>query len=374
MVLENSSASPPKEESFDSVPSSDNDPYAASENDQRQREVYNADYRHFRPMPILGSVFGYNEKAYAQVLGSRIAAAHNLLERRVTQEEIEALSFHTGKHFTILSYGSPLGIAGGLYRAYITAATFRFPFFQPNPEKFNANTFPTPRTLFVGSYARSVMTVGEMSDPRLKELTKKMREHVAQQYGRQLPSPAGIPRPPMKPGQYPQQSPNMAQDDTGPTGGMANYEEPAQEQTWGSPQTGRWKSRPQPQQPSSEQEQKPFDLFDDDASPTSGLGMQSDMSSSSQSSSSGGSAWEKIRRGQKPVQKQNTSGGWSRLQDNTQKEQREGSTMGDSFTFSKTEEERSLAQVEAQKEFDARVERERRGGDFSSGNGDQRRW
>lgn len=48
--------------------------------------------------------------------------------------------------------------------------------------------------------------------------------------------------------------------------------------------------------------------------------------------------------------------------------------MGDSFTFSKTEEERNLAQIEAQKEFDARVEKERRGGDFSSGNGDQKRW
>jgi len=403
MVLENSSAAPPKEEPFDSVPASDSDPYAAAGNDPTER--YTVEATNFYPMPIFGSLFGYNEKIYAQVLGARIAAANNTLKRRVTPDELKALSQHTGKQITILSYGSPIGIAGGLYRAYTTASTFRFPFYQPNPEKFNATTFPTPRNailkgsratimwhilrynayvfigktvanLFFGSYAASVTAVGELSDPRLKELTKAMREHASERSGRQLPSPAGIPRPPMKPGQYPSQSQNTAQDNASPTGGMANYEEPAttqswpQEQTRGNPQMERWKSQPQPQQAPSQQEEKPFDMFGDDASPTGGQGMQADMSSSTQSS---GSAWEKIRRGQKPEPKQKTSG-WSRLQNNTQKEQREGSTMGDSFTFSKTEEERSLAQMEAQKEFDARVEKERRGGDFSSGSGDQRRW
>jgi hypothetical protein len=396
MVLENSSAAPPKEESFDSAPASDSDPYATPA--INPNESYSVDPKNFHPMPIFGTMFGYNEKIYAQVLGTRIAAAHNTLKRRVTPEELKALSEHTGKQISILSYGSPIGIAAGSYRAYSTASTFRFPFYQPNPEKFNATTFPTPKNailkgsratimwhilrsnayvfigktvanLFFGSYAASVTAVGELSDPRLKELTKAMREHASERSGRQLPSPAGIPRPPMRPGQYPQQSQTPAQDNASPTGGMANYEEPAtaqgwpQEQTRANPQMERWKSQPQ-------QEEKPFDMFGDDASPTGGQGMQSDMSSSSQST---GSAWEKIRRGQKPEPKQNTSG-WSRLQNNTQKEQREGSTMGDSFTFSKTEEERSLAQMEAQKEFDARVEKERRGGDFSGGSGDQRRW
>ncbi|PQE17623.1 endo-13 -beta glucanase protein [Rutstroemia sp. NJR-2017a BVV2] len=405
MVLENSSAALPKEESFDSVPASDSDPYAAAGMDPG--ETYTVNPTNFHPMPIFGPMLGYNEKVYAQVLGARIASANNMLKRRVTPEEMTALSQHTGKQLTIVSYSTPLGIAGGLYRAYSTASTFRFPFYQPNPETFNATTFPTTRNamfrgsratimwhllrynayviigkmvsnLFFGSYAASVTAVGEISDPRLKDLVKAMKEHSSERSGRQLPSPAGIPRPPMRPGQYPPQpqSQKTAQDDASPTGGMANYEEPTtteswpQEQTRSTPQMERWKTEPQPQQASSQQEEKSFDMFGDDASPTSGQGMQSDMSSSSQSS---GSAWEKIRRGQKPEPKQNTSG-WGKLQKNTQKEQREGSTMGDSFTFSKTEEERSLAQMEAQKEFDARVEKERRGGDFSSGSGDQRRW
>ncbi|PQE25532.1 endo-13 -beta glucanase protein [Rutstroemia sp. NJR-2017a BBW] len=368
MVLENSSAALPKEESFDSVPASDSDPYATAGMDSGER--YTVTPANFHPMPIFGSLFGYDEKTYAQLLGVRIASANHMLKRRVTPEELTALSQHTGKQLTIVSYSTPLGIAGGIYRAYSTASTFRFPFYQPNPEKFNATTFPSQRypmikgtratimwqllrynayviigkmvsNLFFGSYAASVTAVGEMNDPRLKDLVKAMRERSPDRSGRQLPSPAGIPRPPMRPGQYPSQSEKTAQDDASPTGGM--------EQTKSTPQMERWKTQPQTQQASSQQEEKTFDMFSDDASPTGGQGMQSDISSSSQSS---GSAWEKIRRGEKPQPKQNTSS-WSKLQKNTQREQRE---------------------MEAQKEFDARVEKERRGGDFSSGGGDQRRW
>ena len=56
----------------------------------------------------------------------------------------------------------------------------------------------------------------------------------------------------------------------------------------------------------------------------------------------------------------------------SQREQQEGSTLGDSFAFSRTEEERSYAKDEAQKQFDERVERERRGEDFGAKG--SRRW
>jgi hypothetical protein len=38
--------------------------------------------------------------------------------------------------------------------------------------------------------------------------------------------------------------------------------------------------------------------------------------------------------------------------------------VGDSYSFSNSDEERQLAKTEAQKEFDARIERERQGRDF----------
>ena len=56
-----------------------------------------------------------------------------------------------------------------------------------------------------------------------------------------------------------------------------------------------------------------------------------------------------------------------------QQQQEEGSSTEDDFTFSASEQERSYAKEEAQQEFDERVERERRGGDFGTGAG-ERRW
>jgi hypothetical protein len=68
-------------------------------------------------------------------------------------------------------------------------------------------------------------------------------------------------------------------------------------------------------------------------------------------------------------QSQEQSRGWAGV-----REQAQSPTASDDFAFSKENEERSLARTEAQREFDARVERERRGGDFSSGSGNQKRW
>jgi hypothetical protein len=131
-----------------------------------------------------------------------------------------------------------------------------------------------------------------------------------------------------------------------------------------------------PQMPTQETPDQPFDAWDD-ASPAGGQGVPADTSQPRPSRSSG-SAWDRLRRGEKPPppgpRQQSGPRPFSNTQNEAQREQRQGSTLDDSYTFSKSEEERSYAKDEAQKEFDARVERERRGGDFSSGNGDQKRW
>jgi hypothetical protein len=120
--------------------------------------------------------------------------------------------------------------------------------------------------------------------------------------------------------------------------------------------------------PSASSPQGPFD----DASPTGGQGVAAETPPAAQ-----GSAWERLRRGEKPESSSSTGSNqsaWQRAQNETQKEQRQGLTTGDSFAFSKSEEERSYAKEEAQKEFDSRVERERRGGEFSQNGGNQKRW
>ena len=105
--------------------------------------------------------------------------------------------------------------------------------------------------------------------------------------------------------------------------------------------------------------------YDYDASPTGGQGMLDDTFASTDSSttdSTGVSAWERIRQ-------QNAAAGTTPSPSHSPVQRRGGrkgqqEDDGDGFTFSSDEEERGYARVEAQKEFDERLERERRGGSF----------
>lgn len=96
----------------------------------------------------------------------------------------------------------------------------------------------------------------------------------------------------------------------------------------------------------------------------------SSNSAASNSDAGGGSAWDRIRAhatgSSNPASTQCESA-WSRTRGSGSEVKRESktdSTVGDSFSFSDAEEERQLAKSEAQKEFDARIERERNGKDF----------
>ncbi|KAG4032090.1 hypothetical protein MFRU_007g00040 [Monilinia fructicola] len=417
MVLENSS-SKEANESFDSIPASDNDPYASSEEGQGQAvgtQTYRIDSSKLpQPLPIFGPLFGYNETLLSKVINLRVQSASKLTNRPLRQDEIDALAFNTAKIIKINSFAPIAGLSAGIYRAIQTAPTFRFPFYQPNLETFNSSVFPHARMpyikgrqaviawhlarglwycyigqwvskIIIGGYGASVGAVGEMNDPRLKDIIKAKHEEVARTQ-KNLPSPAGIPRPPMKPGQgQPQTQKTQGYDDASPTGGADwsgedNAPVTAQTTPQPFPTTKNWPQRKQtPAQIPAQEEEKPFDLFDD-VSPTSqGLNTSTISSQSPQPTSTSGSAWERIRRGEKPVSNTNTpssqsqQSGWARIRTNTPKSSNDGIASADSFTFSKTEEERNLAQIEAQKEFDERVEKERRGGDFSGG-GDQKRW
>ena len=98
----------------------------------------------------------------------------------------------------------------------------------------------------------------------------------------------------------------------------------------------------------------------DDASPTT--------KPASEPSRRGGSAWDRLRQQAVEGKSQSSQSASNRFSSDgrgTEREQR------DSFTFSTVEEDRQLARAEAQKEFDARVEKERQGKDF---NDSERKW
>lgn len=99
---------------------------------------------------------------------------------------------------------------------------------------------------------------------------------------------------------------------------------------------------------------------DDDAGPTAGRGMFDDIDSSTDST--GLSTWERIR--QQTASGENTSSPSPSSSSGRRRGRQQQEDGGDGFSFSGEEQERGYARAEAQKEFDERLERERRGGSF----------
>lgn len=79
----------------------------------------------------------------------------------------------------------------------------------------------------------------------------------------------------------------------------------------------------------------------------------------------GGSSWERLR--------QKAASGTPSISGTPRRSQVDSSPGDDSFSFSQGDEDKQLAKSEAQKDFDARLERERTGRDFDEGNG-RKRW
>ncbi|TVY88225.1 hypothetical protein LAWI1_G007535 [Lachnellula willkommii] len=381
MVLEDSWSEKP--------PPSDEDSYSSSGSGSSPRIKINTD-GFSKPLPIIGTLFGYSDQFMAQLIQTRLRNMANVLQRQPDIEEITALAFWTSKQVSIMSYGPVVGVAGGCWRAWQTADTFRFPFFQPNLETFQKEAFPHARmpilrgnraiqawhlartfsygacgnffsTMFFGSYSVSVATVGETSDKRLKDYVEAVRKQGQQRSGK-LPGLPDQRQPPVPVGGH-------GQDDASPTGGMfggAESESPQEQPQWKPPP----QSRPTPVQTQApEPQSQPFDVFGEDPRTAA----QQSAIPDTQASQPRGSAWERLRRGQQSgVQgggwdavRQTQGPGqseWSKQQAQSQRDQKQGSTFGESYSISKTDEERSYAKEEAQREFDAQVERERRAG------------
>jgi hypothetical protein len=329
-----------------------------------------------RPFPIIGPLFGYNSAFLSRAITFKLKAADSLLQRPLSHDEMTAIVYWTAKQMSYMSYSPVIGVGGGLWRAYATADRFRFPMYQPNLETFNKDVFPHTKAPWltgaravmtwhltrafwyaaagnflakgvIGSYAMSVGTVGEMTDPRLTDYISQVRQRNQKRQG-------GLGIPPAQQESQPGRtapSPETQQvyDDASPAGGIYTEEDFQQNK----PVVPVVPSTPSP----PPEEGKSFDFFDD-ASSTGGQAMSGDTRSPSTPQRTG-SAWDRLRSRQTPAQNQNQSqpSSWQQRQSDERRDQHEGA-----------------GQHDAQAEFDARIERERKGGDFSSNGGDQKRW
>ncbi|KAG0649593.1 hypothetical protein D0Z07_3626 [Hyphodiscus hymeniophilus] len=420
MVLQNSSDATEGDSFDENPPTSDDDPYSSSATQTVPANYMISGATLPQPIPVFGSLLGFNHERFVKFYTVRIEQHAQLLKRAPTQQEAEAIAYWAAKQYSITSYGGPAGILAGMWRARNTHATMRFPFWQPNLEKFQSELFISERLallrgnraamvwhflrygtyaavgknisdLLFGSYAMSVAAVGEMGDTRLKAMRETAEQRAQQQRGGlpgpRMPGTAGSPR-----GGRMEQGQSPSRDDASPTGGIFQEESNGFEKeafsTSDIPQgteqpsvsPSRW---PQPPRqapahiPASTQQTQtqddPFFAFDD-ASPTGGAGARADTPS--QQPQRQGSSWERVRQGAGrvpagrqtgPVPTERQAGGWAGV-----REQAESSTDNDAFPRGGSE--RNGEKSQAQEEFDARVERERRGGEFSTGSGDQKRW
>ena len=372
-----------------------------------------------RPLPILGPLLGFGNERFKRLVAKQLRLASTILGRPPSNEETNAFAFWAAKELKVMSYGVPLGLGAGLWRAYSTRESWRYPFWKVG-ENFDPSSVNIPRVgeilrgqaartfhqlartslygsngvilgfLLVAPYAASVGAVGTLRDPRLKEFVEATVRRAKEEQQRHNTGGNRNTRGP-KQGRkaesdtWNDQRASSEGSDTGfedasPSGGqsmddfqsteysgqssntypgdsVSQTSQPLPRRTDSSTGTSRSRTA---RKPTTQSDSSDGFFSDDDASPTS--------SQSSQSSPAvGGSAWERLRRG--ASNPQTTTYGDKR----SPQQQGEENRGGDGYTFSGAEEQKQLAKDEAQKDFDARLEKERLGGDFG-GAGGRRNW
>ncbi|KAF2199939.1 hypothetical protein GQ43DRAFT_419127 [Delitschia confertaspora ATCC 74209] len=374
---------------------SDNDPYEPSSSSPAS---YQIDFNQMpKPIPVLAPMFGFSEAHMRKKIDTNLKIAEQLINRRLAQSEANRLAYYILELEKTKSYTMSLGAAFGIWRAYKTMDVYRYPFYLPtnvDPNKFlfvrgAAANYARHSWRFAVYFivssqigkaigqgiAQPLAAQKTSSDPQLNvfvhdvrysrdEMAKKAHAEWVEKSRTRPEAHVAGPKEGMYRGpQRPVTTPS--DDDMSPTSGNEPWPTSSSGSSWTDEnydELGSQASKSQPQPPSRSapttwgRRQPPSrsaSSDDDDMSPTGGM-FQDDA----EKNSSSGSAWDRLRRGGGPP---------ARQQPAVPREQAEGSTLGDSWTFADSNEERQREKEKAQREFDERIERERRGGDFNEG-------
>lgn len=431
MVLEEANSDQEPSPSFsEPQPTSDIDPYASGNSNPNYTTTTDSNYIRLQqpnaaPIYInLANTPGgiqkgreaqiHHHHALSRELQAMADRVNPIIKRPITQQEAEAYLHYSAKTRQIASWGPTVGISIAAIQAYRTTNKgFRFPFWSPMKEgsrlsldKFGPLrgqmarlTWHTTRLsvwfiagnllggLLFATYGISQAMAGRSMDPRLRDIKEAMltlaKERRTQSVPKQQNEGEGA-----KPGetyemarqrrsvqkQVPVQRSKQQDDDMSPTGGAFQEDIRQSEADTGLMDDGQVRSyeynRHQEQvradaeanynntsRPPTQQQQQP----QRGASRPSASPSQSEQSQSKSS----GSSWDRLRHdAMSSNQNQPSNQRSARPAPSAQS----ASSGDESFNFSRSDEDGQLAKSEAQKDFDARIERERAGKDFNDSN------
>ena len=383
-----------------------------------------------QPIPLLGRALGFTPQRALSLAAFTLADLQRLTGRPARDDEAQALTEAAFGSVRLMSQSAALGLTLGIVRARFKRDPFRYPFplglfGRLGPVDPDAARVPLLGTL-KGPAARAwhrglitaghafnglalfglagvmagagVMASAEVRDPRLRDYhaatLRAARERMAH-----LRRGRGLPEPPPRPGARGTQGAQgrgesgdeAPADDASATGGRgmvadgyAAYQEPyredeARRESERRDQTShedRSFSRRSPRR-SAGAPPRGSPPAAEDAQSDSVFG---DTRASANESSSGGSAWDRLRRNASSTEPSSAPSGVSGAQRAPRARQAPSSSDGnteqeggksDDFSFSGAESDKQLAKEQAQRDFDALLERERQGED-EAGRG--RRW
>ncbi|EKJ69071.1 hypothetical protein FPSE_10740 [Fusarium pseudograminearum CS3096] len=364
----------------------------------RVKEQVTRSFHDYSP-PLYASIIGYRRDWNLLVATSRVSGFAATLGRDLEDEEVKTIAEYTLDNIHTNASLKWFSIALAGYMTYRGRRTWQFPFYKPKlGGRFNPNEAtsiftnkkikgPYPRftwhTLRFTAYVGVTMLMVEPAfravnfirsetamshDPRLKQFTKDANQRIEQVMSNpSISKTAFTGKDPHRGGE---EDP-WASDDSNNASSESKYQsyqsyQSAPMQSWDKAHASS--TTQQNQQPHNDDWSVIDD--DDDASPVAATSRRQPVSAPS------GSAWDRVRQQSSqggPRQQQQSdhqSRSWAaRSQTESQPQSQSGwgsqdaGSSADSFSFSKSDEERAVAKEQAQNEFDRLLERERGGVD-----------
>ncbi|KAL2162065.1 hypothetical protein VTH06DRAFT_7850 [Thermothelomyces fergusii] len=314
-------------------------------------------------MPSFAPLFSYTTDWQKREIAYPLVDASFHIGRLLTPPEADALAYHRAKFCSRAAWAPPAVLLTAAYLTYRGRSTFRFPFYSPKPSSFNPMYFPAASRPFLSgpaavrlwhlvrlgayalvsqfvvknvvySYAQTSAVVGALRDDRLRVLREAMPQRRQGTVHPHPPPTADEPAP----------SPDFSPDP------QRAREQPRWAQQPPEPQTA-------PRDDHDDDDRDDDSYLFDDASPVApSQRKKTSPSGSRPSPAAGGSAWDRIRERARAEE----GAAWS------PDRQRDGASAGqqlrgESYTYTHADQEKAYAREQAQKEFDAMLERERRG-------------